>query len=644
MAPINPSPNLIPNQPIPNNPFYYQETWSFRTPGGPLIFGSGFLVNAADGSVQNAPGPNPPGTVTNITAGAGIATSPVGGIVSTGSIALAPVGGSLVPGPYTYVSLTVDTYGRVTLAADGVTPVQTVNGTPPIIVTGSAPTVTIAITPSSTTSTGAVQLRDDLLTPSADLALTANQGYILGQQVGAIADTAGQQYLAGTFNATTAQMVAVTTAGAANTFTVGADLPAAAVAGPGAYVIVTTAGSYSPPGGGGPYSAVPGDEFLTDGVSWFFIACGFRPTYATTSTPGIVTLATPATVLPLADNTLAVTPFSLSTLIASETQKGFVELATDPETLALTDATVAVTPSNLNALAASTSQRGIVQLSDDINSTSTTQAATANAVKQVNDLIIPKAIITNNGDLIVGQSAGVPAILPKGPNGSVLTVDGTKPLGLDWNVPDSTQTAPVGIITWFTSSDATKLPVGWVVCDGAAYLNTPEISPGVPNPFYDLYDIILNTYGAPPTPTQFVVPDLRGLFIRGWNDAGGTPGVLDPGRVFASVQTSAVQTHTHQLPSLSHTHPVTVTDPGHNHFPDSGTVVGGNNGWYPNNGNFGNPGGTAGANFTGISGTAQTGLTGTYTSLTNTAPTPTDETRPNNIALLPIIKYSYLFD
>jgi len=644
MAPINPSPNLIPNQPIPNNPFYYQETWAFRTPSGPLIFGSGFLVNAADGSVQNAPGPNPPGTVTNITAGAGIETSPVGGIVSTGSIALAPVGGSLVPGPYTYVSLTVDTYGRVTLAADGVTPVQNITGSAPIIVTGSAPTVTVGINPASTLASGAVQLRDDLVTPSADLALTANQGYILGQQVGAISDTAGYQFLAGTLNATTGLAVSVTTAGTLTGFTAGAVLPSPAAGNLGGYVLVTTAGSYDPPGAGGPYSAVVGDQFLSDGTLWYFIACGFRPTYATTSTPGIVTLATPATVLPLSDNTLAVTPFSLSTLIASTTQKGFVELATDPETLALTDATVAVTPSNLNALAASTSQRGIVQLSDDINSTSTTQAATANAVKQVNDLIIPKSLITNNGDLIVGQSAGVPAILPKGPNGSVLTVDGTKPLGLDWNVPDSTQTAPVGIITWFTSSDSTKLPVGWVICDGAAYLNTPEISPGVPNPFYDLYDIILNTYGAAPTPTQFVVPDLRGLFIRGWNDAGGTPGALDPGRVFASVQTSAVQTHTHQLPSLSHTHPVTVTDPGHNHRPDSGTVVGGNNGWYPNNNNFGNPDGTNGAAFTGISGTAAAGLTGTYTSLTNTAPTPTDETRPVNIALLPIIKYSYLFD
>lgn len=647
---INPSPNFIPNQAIPNNPFYSPQSWNFVTAGGSLIFGSGFLVNATTGYVQNAPGPIPPGTVTSITAGVGIVTSPVGAIINTGSISLAPVGGSLVPDTYTYTTLTVDTYGRVTSAINGVTPVQSVVGVAPIIITGSAPSVSVGITPATTTASGSVQLRDDLVTPASDLALTALQGYILNQQVGAIASTAGNQYLAGTFNAATGLLVSVTAAGTANTFAVGANLPTAVGAGPGAYVIVTTAGSYNPPGGGGPYAAVPGDQFLTDGASWFFIACGFRPTYATTSIPGIVELATPAEVVPLANNTLAVTPFSLSTMIASTTQKGFAELATDAETLALTDATVVVTPSNLNILQASTSQRGIVQLSDDINSTSTTQAATANALRQVNDLIIPKTIITAKGDLIVGQSNGVPAILPQGSNGSVLTVDTTKPLGLDWTVPGATNTVPVGVISWFTTSVAANLPVGWVVCDGSSYPDTVDLSPGIPNPYYDLFDIIGSTYGS--AGATFQVPDLRGLFVRGWNDAGGTPGLLDPGRAFASIQTSAVQTHIHPVQSLTHTHGVNVIDPGHNHSAASATVVGGSPGYYPGNNNFGDTtpaGGPGGAGFatTGISATAGDGLVGpdgTYNTLVNTAPTPTNETRPVSIALLPIIKYSSLYD
>ena len=642
MAPFNPSPNIISNQPIPNNPFYSPESWSFRTPNGPLVFGTGFLVNAATGVVQNAPGPIPPGTVTSISAGTGIATTP-SPITTTGSVALAPVGGSLVPGPYTYASVSVDTYGRVVSVSNGVTPVQTVTGTLPIVVTGSAPTITVGINAATTSAQGAVQLCDNLITPASDLALTALQGYILNQSVSAIAATAGNQFLAGGFNATTAKMVSVTAAGTANGFVVGSNIPAAASAGPGAYVIVTTAGSYNPPGGSGPFAMVPGDQILSDGTSWYWIACGFRPTYATTSVPGIVELATPAEVTPLSNNTLAVTPFSLSTMIASTTQKGFAELATDAEILALSDNTVVVTPSNLNALQASTSQRGIVQLSDDINSTSTTQAATANAVKQVNDLIIPKTIITANGDLIVGQSAGVPAILPKGSNGSILTVDVTKPLGIDWNVPDSVNSVPVGCINWFTSSDAANLPVGWVVCDGSAYSSLPEIAPGIPNPYYDLFDVIGTTYGTSGANT-FKVPDLRGQFIRGWNDAGGTPGTLDPGRAFASSQASAVQTHTHQLESLAHDHTVNVVDPGPVHPGANSTVVGGQPGYYPGNNNQGTQAPDGGFASTGISVSAAPGLTATKNTLINTAPTPTDESRPVNIALLPIIKYSYLYD
>lgn len=100
---------------------------------------------------------------------------------------------------------------------------------------------------------------------------------------------------------------------------------------------------------------------------------------ATTTTAGIVELATDAETLALADTARAVTPSNLGALNASTTQEGLVELATDAETLALTDTARPVTPSNLSALVASDTQRGILELADDTEAeegTSTTTALT----------------------------------------------------------------------------------------------------------------------------------------------------------------------------------------------------------------------------------------------------------------------------
>ena len=50
--------------------------------------------------------------------------------------------------------------------------------------------------------------------------------------------------------------------------------------------------------------------------------------------------------------------------------------------------------------------------------------------------------------------------------------------------------------------------------------------------------------------STFNLPDLRGQFVRGWDNSAG----VDSGRSFASSQTDQNKEHTHS-----------VTDPGHNH-------------------------------------------------------------------------------
>ncbi len=662
------NPNFNPDERIPNNPFYYPLESSFITPQGPLVFGAGINVDYTTGIISVSPAPPASlGTVTSVTAGVGLVTNPAAGITVTGSIALAAVPG-LVPGTYGYATITVDTYGRITGASNGVTPLQSVGGLAPIQITGSSPSVTVSIASATTSSSGAVQLVDNLSTPSNNLALTARQGYILQQQIDALSGTSAIQFLAGTLDAGTGLVVTATTPGNAAGIVAGASLPAASATNAGGVVIVTTAGTYTPPGGVA-VAAVPGDQFLSNGTSWIQLQTGFRAPYATTTTAGIVRYATVPEVQALADNTLAVTPFSLSGMIASTTQLGFAQLATTAEAQGLADNQKVLTPATLGSVAASTSQRGIVQLDDTLTSTSTTTAPTARALKQAYDSTMHKDIIQANGDLIVGFAANDPQILPRGADGQILTVDITQPLGVRWKTPTLPQAVPIGSMCWFTSDDASKLPVGWLVCDGSSYLIDTT------NDYYDLYLVIGTTFNAPSDPPGiFRTPDLRGQFIRGWNSSGGSPSNVDPGRAFGSCQASAYQQHSHAITDPGHIHGITdpghthgVTDPGHTHSVNdpghshtwsvpNAEVVGDTPGFYDGNGKIGNFTGSSSSSGAGLTinscttgvivNQCVTGITATLVCTTGisvnnspvAAPVP-DETRPVNFSLLPILKY-----
>jgi hypothetical protein len=668
MARIDFKPNYNPVERIPNNPFYSPVEASFITPQGPLVFGAGINVDYATGIISIDPTPpSSLGTVTLVTAGAGLVSNPAAGITRTGTLSLATVVG-LVPGTYLNPAITVDAYGRITLASNGVVPIQSVSGQFPIQVTGTAPAVTVSIAAATTASAGAVQLLDNLSTPSDTLAITARQGYLLQQQIDALSGTSATQFLAGTIDAATGLVGTATTPGNAAGITAGAALPAASATNAGGVVIVTTAGTYTPPGQT-PVTATVGDQFLSNGTSWVQLQTGFRAPYATTSTAGIVRYATVPEVQALSDNTLAVTPFGLSGMIASTTQLGFAQLATVAEAQGLADSTKVLTPATLGSVAASVSQRGIVQLDDTLTSTSTTTAPTARALKEAYDSTMHKDIIQANGDLIVGFAAADPQILPRGSDGQVLTVDITQPLGVRWKTPTVPQAVPIGSMCWFTSDDASKLPVGWLVCDGSAYLVDST------NDYYDLYLVIGTTFNAPTDPpTLFRTPDLRGQFIRGWNGSGGSPAAVDPGRLFGTCQTSAYQQHSHAITDPGHIHGITdpghthgITDPGHSHsVTDPGhshswsvpnaEVVGNTPGFYDGNGKIGNYNGNSSNSSAGLVinnattgvtvNNSLTGITATLVCTTGisvdnspvTAPTP-NETRPVNFSLLPILKY-----
>ena len=76
------------------------------------------------------------------------------------------------------------------------------------------------------------------------------------------------------------------------------------------------------------------------------------------------------------------------------------------------------------------------------------------------------------------------------------------------------------------------VPVGFLECSGATVSRTT---------YSALFSLIGTTYGAGDSSTTFVLPNLRGAFIRGW-DNGRT---IDNGRAFANTQSVAPSTHVH---------------------------------------------------------------------------------------------------
>ena len=114
-----------------------------------------------------------------------------------------------------------------------------------------------------------------------------------------------------------------------------------------------------------------------------------------------------------------------------------------------------------------------------------------------------------------------------GSSGQALTTDGSGALSF------ATITGvPVGAVFYFAASTA---PTGYVKANGAAVSREGT--------FAALFAVIGTTYGAGDGGTTFNLPDLRGEFIRGWDDARG----VDASRAFGSAQGDLTKlvSHTH---------------------------------------------------------------------------------------------------
>lgn len=150
---------------------------------------------------------------------------------------------------------------------------------------------------------------------------------------------------------------------------------------------------------------------------------------------------------------------------------------------------------------------------------------------------------------------------------------------------------PSGMVAPFAISTA---PAGWLECDGAAVSRTTYAA---------LFAAIGTTFGSGDGSATFNLPDLRGEFVRGWDNGKGT----DSGRTFGSSQTDAFQGHWHDYEG--------------NYSLASGSTTNMENiNGAPYNTSFSDK------------------VKGAVTDGSNGTPRTADETRPRNIALMYCVK------
>ena len=214
-------------------------------------------------------------------------------------------------------------------------------------------------------------------------------------------------------------------------------------------------------------------------------------------------------------------------------------------------------------------------------------------------------------------SSNVTFTLPgaDGTNGQMLQTNGSGALSFT-----SVQGVPSGSV--FCMVVAT-VPSGYLECNGTAVSRST---------YAVLFAVIGTAYGTGNGSTTFNLPDLRGEFVRGFDNGRG----VDNGRSIASSQSSQFGQHNHSVSASSST---SVTDPGHFHNLLYGEgSFGGSSGAVT-------PRGSSTPTTPGINNRISTKTTGisvsTSTSISQSnrgGTSNSSETRPRSIAMMYVIK------
>ena len=174
---------------------------------------------------------------------------------------------------FNVAQFTVSAQGRLTFA--GNVPLALASTVSPgVIRVGTNLNITglgvLSVPNASTTVAGAVQLVNNTTTNDATKALTASAGFNLQQQIDNIT-TRNNLTFAGTVNGFTGAVTSVTPEGTAVGFVIGAQLPSPSAINDEYFVVVTVAGTFTPPSSPS-YVTNVGDWLVSDGSQWVLFA------------------------------------------------------------------------------------------------------------------------------------------------------------------------------------------------------------------------------------------------------------------------------------------------------------------------------------------------------------------------------------
>lgn len=112
-----------------------------------------------------------------------------------------------------------------------------------------------------------------------------------------------------------------------------------------------------------------------------------------------------------------------------------------------------------------------------------------------------------------------------------INITGDTTITGDLTIVGSNNIMPIGAVMLMAMA---SVPSGWAKCNGAAVSRTSGT-------YSALFAVIGTTYGAGDGVNTFNLPDLRGEFVRGWDDGRG----VDTGRAIGSTQQQQLEKHKH---------------------------------------------------------------------------------------------------